>query len=623
MSVSDSHIYSPLNPNKREVRLLTILPERNGESPVRCTLQTASLDNPPKFEALSYVWGDALATVGIIVHDLPFNVTTNLGAALRSLRYPRKQRTMWIDFICIDQRNIGEKNTQLPLMGQIYKVASSVIAWLGPLTPNREQTISMIKRNPSNQTTFAGMLWKMRQAKSIFSPQTRRQMVMSVLSAFDGYLDLISSPYWMRIWTFQEYYLPKNEPVCMCGNLTFSLPALVELTHHFHGLLLPFMGNTELLAPKRDNGTDIIDHREFSHRVHEMRQRQPEFPAQSFAHDIATGRKNHWTFADVLQVTAQRQCSNPIDRFYALYAMVPGVQAVYPVDYEKTVYVAMLQTTIYILVYESADWVFNIFHFYDGPPGNVLDAPLPSWVPDYHNSAIRAGFDYLSGRIDSSLEDGGMEDKTTNLSLEPFKYILHFWARRVGRCSVAFRFGLEVPEIVTQIMSVINETGQTWINASDHPNIARRFAKACFAHKTNLKEYSVDNIVEGLTQLRQWFCEGKDDATKPQSRCSQVLKKNLPALAGRTVFSLTDSPSGGFGIGVGALENGDLLILSGRMVVPVALRGCDTQVIDSDQMQYKMIGVAFVEDIYGDQRENPTPLLAELKERSFEKFLIF
>jgi hypothetical protein len=37
---------------------------------------------------------------------------------------------VWIDSICIDQRNVIEKNAPVRLMGAIYQHAQRVIAWV-------------------------------------------------------------------------------------------------------------------------------------------------------------------------------------------------------------------------------------------------------------------------------------------------------------------------------------------------------------------------------------------------------------------------------------------------------------------------------------------------------------
>jgi hypothetical protein len=38
---------------------------------------------------------------------------------------------LWIDFICINQSDVLEKNHQVKRMGEIYSNASRVVAWLG------------------------------------------------------------------------------------------------------------------------------------------------------------------------------------------------------------------------------------------------------------------------------------------------------------------------------------------------------------------------------------------------------------------------------------------------------------------------------------------------------------
>jgi hypothetical protein len=72
------------------------------------------------YEALSYVWGKPTeAKHNLVVNDCSMPVTTNLYSTLQSLRYPDKSRLLWIDAICIDQRNETEEITQLPMMGGI------------------------------------------------------------------------------------------------------------------------------------------------------------------------------------------------------------------------------------------------------------------------------------------------------------------------------------------------------------------------------------------------------------------------------------------------------------------------------------------------------------------------
>jgi hypothetical protein len=103
---NSSFAYKPLNPLKHEIRLLH-LPQRTEYQSMlsstaftdtpnhimypnlyqfyHCTLKQVSLDDAPKYEALSYTWGVAEPTTQIIVDGQPFWISRNLAAALHHL----------------------------------------------------------------------------------------------------------------------------------------------------------------------------------------------------------------------------------------------------------------------------------------------------------------------------------------------------------------------------------------------------------------------------------------------------------------------------------------------------------------------------------------------------------
>ncbi|CAP59787.1 uncharacterized protein PODANS_1_1200 [Podospora anserina S mat+] len=49
---------------------------------------------------------------------------------------------LWVDAICIDQANITEKNTQMPLMCTIYSHAT-VLVWLGTGNQSTDQVMDL------------------------------------------------------------------------------------------------------------------------------------------------------------------------------------------------------------------------------------------------------------------------------------------------------------------------------------------------------------------------------------------------------------------------------------------------------------------------------------------------
>ncbi|KAF4631122.1 hypothetical protein G7Y89_g7007 [Cudoniella acicularis] len=98
---------------------------------IKCELEVVDLEARPRFEALSYVWGNPNPPDIIICNGQQHFMTPNLALALRRLRSPYMNRTAWIDAICMNQEDLEERSQQVQLMRVIYSQAWRVIIWLG------------------------------------------------------------------------------------------------------------------------------------------------------------------------------------------------------------------------------------------------------------------------------------------------------------------------------------------------------------------------------------------------------------------------------------------------------------------------------------------------------------
>lgn len=143
------YLYNMLQPSQRQIRLCTIHPGPFDES-LSCSLRTVSLDKEPKYETLSYLWGEPIFDHAISVDGSVMMITKNLHVALRYLREPRTprgfsdeisgasrglsipgtQRVLWADAICIKQADIDEHSSQVRLMGDIYRNGKELQIWL-------------------------------------------------------------------------------------------------------------------------------------------------------------------------------------------------------------------------------------------------------------------------------------------------------------------------------------------------------------------------------------------------------------------------------------------------------------------------------------------------------------
>ncbi|KAE9372770.1 hypothetical protein N431DRAFT_439800 [Stipitochalara longipes BDJ] len=250
--------YKPLDPSKREFRLLHILPENNATSedkssvgPVRCTVTHASLDNAPEYDALSYTWGDASIETTIIADGAEFQATSNLEVGLRHLRKKDEIVTLWVDALCINQSDIPETNFQLKQMREIYVQAKSVIAWLGSSYENSEQAMKWIEDygGRSHRLKIGGVggprlislldaldgldapsNQPVNKEATIFAADLREQLSPANSWHADlitGLLKFFKRAYWNRIWIVQELASASNL-IFVCGNDTASDNAIYD-----------------------------------------------------------------------------------------------------------------------------------------------------------------------------------------------------------------------------------------------------------------------------------------------------------------------------------------------------------------------------------------------------------
>lgn len=218
--------HRPLNNNGKEVRVVKLLPNKFN-APVECALEHIALEPGADYEAVSYCWGNASVTKPILLDGKPYPITLNLLDGLRYLRREASPRTLWVDSLCINQTDIAERNREILKMRDIYKLARSVLIWLGDYHPF---TRLHVKRVFDYVTDLA-------------SCATREQDLALIRST--GYDELwhrhselrefIRTREWFRrIWILQEISVrPKPyvkdlaaAPSLICGDLVLPFPHL-------------------------------------------------------------------------------------------------------------------------------------------------------------------------------------------------------------------------------------------------------------------------------------------------------------------------------------------------------------------------------------------------------------
>jgi Heterokaryon incompatibility protein (HET) len=132
-SAYDDH-HLPLDPESRWIRVFDLQPTLfgNQDEPIRGQLRVVCLDDSSSYVALSYAWGNSVASRQIACGaNEGLSVTTNCYDALQQLRHSFRTRTLWVDSICVNQSNEEEKSHEVSLMQDIYDRAEKVYIWLG------------------------------------------------------------------------------------------------------------------------------------------------------------------------------------------------------------------------------------------------------------------------------------------------------------------------------------------------------------------------------------------------------------------------------------------------------------------------------------------------------------
>jgi hypothetical protein len=161
-----------------------------------------NLEDKPDFAAVSYVWGAAPASISIPCNGSSILITSTAYNMLEHLRLFGVP--VWVDAICINQEDLEEKSTQIPLMQKIYTNASCVFVWIGTSNPSIQ----------SFMLNFPGVMdlsksWTRRVETD--HPKWRGEDWPSSEHRFwEGAYYLLYDEWFKRVWTFQEILLPKR-----------------------------------------------------------------------------------------------------------------------------------------------------------------------------------------------------------------------------------------------------------------------------------------------------------------------------------------------------------------------------------------------------------------------------
>ncbi|KAK6826671.1 hypothetical protein RU639_004778 [Aspergillus parasiticus] len=196
--------YTLLTPRPETIRMLRLLPSEDNTAQIQCqlvdyTLPTPGTEDHP-YEALSYVWGSENTPQSILIDGQTLSVTENLYTALLYLRKRQLERLLWIDAICINQRDEDEKAQQIQFMPMIYGQATQVIVWLGETADQSDKALETIRLTADDE------------------PSEDKPTDIQQELNHTAIVRLLERPWFRRIWVLQEVYAAQDILV-LCGGV--------------------------------------------------------------------------------------------------------------------------------------------------------------------------------------------------------------------------------------------------------------------------------------------------------------------------------------------------------------------------------------------------------------------
>jgi hypothetical protein len=290
------------------IRLLYIRPSHDYYADLNVTLQHVDLLTEPDFKALSYVWGDPNITLPIFVNGKRFTVTANCHAALLRLR-EIGETCLWIDAICINQKDDVEKLIHIRLMKDVYFFASEVIVWLGSSEAAPTSDVEGHEALAFDLINHLKIIPKETKYASDF-----RQALLLGNGGWPGVLALnrlFNHPWFQRLWVHQEAVVSKHAIIVTQHRITPLLGVLeaASVCQSFLGRKL-----AEELSILSGINDWVTGFRRNVIKIHARRRAFRSFKRES--------RKSYTSLLTVLRECQHYDCSDPRDRVLGILALL-------------------------------------------------------------------------------------------------------------------------------------------------------------------------------------------------------------------------------------------------------------------------------------------------------------
>ena len=540
---------------------------------LRCEIDIVDIEDDLAYEAVSYVWGilEHMPSIQIsCVHgDSELEIPANLRDALRRFRYPSSMRTLWVDSICINQKDDDECSQQVRLMGRIYRKASALLIWLGKdaVEGKTEQAChcmnlleqALPKMEEAHYNDFNGLPKRLNHYFARIegpSPDiVHRDFGIPVFGSpeFDALIDMLKNPWFFRAWTWQESFLAK-ESIFFRGSRSWSGQFMRTVCLVLCNLNSSHGNNDEFL-PGYCNALSMTT--------------GLDFWGSSANLDLqTTGAGDPKTFLKLLALLTLRRgsdCTNPSDLVYSLLGAALETSDI-EVDYKQP----------WEMVFAKSAWKIMIQRGNLSILSNVEkhreSSALPTWVPDWRVKGSLKGISNDSlknmryAATGSSRPFGSLSDDAKVLTL----YGLN-WDRVYGAKNALYA---NINEWVNSMFATVVNDNQYY--ATTNESLVQAIRRVCFTDQThytaehNLTRWRPNSHEEFEEIVQGALSNGSDGKLR-----YEVLVRSFIELVNSQ--SIIISESGRLGIASDEVLSGDVIAMLLGGEVPVLLRPLENQ----------------------------------------------
>ncbi|TLD31370.1 hypothetical protein PspLS_03060 [Pyricularia sp. CBS 133598] len=357
--------------SQKRIRLLKLL-RRWPLGEIRCELVEADMGTTscPAYEAISYHWGLGKPTEPIYIDGRVFCVSPTVLAALYQLSSYHQTRYLWIDSICINQRDMDEKGSQITLMRDIYRHARGVTVWLDGIPEPWEARKMLaglwheIKFGTTQSAT--AMLRK-------YSEQWRD-------AGWDQLCAVFCHPWFFRIWVIQEVSsaVHPEAVTVLTSTTTLNWSNMVFVADSLNSSPLNMALQTTVVAPEALKLPLGLLHAVFMGYL-----------------GISGPESASRRLPALLGMVESYGATEPLDFVYALLGLLDPEDPIHgwlKPDYGKSVEEVFATVARGLIATLDGGKSCNEVLSYAGIGyENSLGAGLPSWAPDLTSQGTRAG----------------------------------------------------------------------------------------------------------------------------------------------------------------------------------------------------------------------------------------